>query len=85
MYQTTVGVDGMMCGMCEAHVNDALRRVDGVKKTSSSYSKGQSEVIAEDAVDTDRLRAAVEETGYKVLSISAVPYEKKGLFSRFKK
>ena len=25
MYQTTVGVDGMMCGMCEAHVNDAVR------------------------------------------------------------
>ena len=26
MYQTTVGVDGMMCGMCEAHVNDAVRK-----------------------------------------------------------
>ena len=85
MLKIVMKIDGMACGMCEAHVNDALRRVDGVKKTSSSYSKGQSEVIAEDAVDTDRLRAAVEETGYKVLSISAVPYEKKGLFSRFNK
>lgn len=85
MLKIVMKIDGMACGMCEAHVNDTLRRVDGVKKTSSSYSKGQSEVIAEDAVDTDRLRAAVEETGYKVLSISAVPYEKKGLFSRFKK
>ena len=75
MLKIVMKIDGMACGMCEAHVNDALRRVDGVKKTSSSYSKGQSEVIAEDAVDTD----------YKVLSISAVPYEKKGLFSRFKK
>ncbi len=27
MYQTTVGVDGMMCGMCEAHVNDAVARL----------------------------------------------------------
>ena len=85
MLKIVMKIGGMACGMCEAHVNDALRRVDGVKKTSSSYSKGQSEVIAEDTVDTDRLRAEVEQTGYKVLSISAVPYEKQGFFSRFKK
>ena len=27
-------VEGMMCGMCEAHVNEALRKVPGVKKAS---------------------------------------------------
>ncbi len=85
MLKIVMKIDGMACGMCEAHVNDALRRVDGVKKTSSSYSKGQSEVIAEDTVDTDRLRAEVEQTGYKVLSISAVPYDKHTNHSRFKK
>mgnify|MGYP002227653021 FL=1 len=26
MIKTTVKVDGMMCGMCESHVNDAVRR-----------------------------------------------------------
>ena len=26
MIRITVKVDGMMCGMCEAHVNDAIRR-----------------------------------------------------------
>ena len=26
MIRTTVKVDGMMCGMCEAHINDAVRR-----------------------------------------------------------
>ena len=25
MQEITVGVDGMMCGMCESHVNDAVR------------------------------------------------------------
>lgn len=37
MYQTTVGVDGMMCGMCEAHVNDAVRKAFPVKKVTSSH------------------------------------------------
>lgn len=85
MVKIVMRIEGMACGMCEAHVNDALRKVAGVQKTNSSHSKGQSEVIAEDGVDTDRLCAVVEETGYKVLSVSTVPYEKRGLFSRFKK
>ena len=42
MYQTTVGVDGMMCGMCEAHVNDAVRKAFPVKKVTSSHGRGQS-------------------------------------------
>ena len=25
MVKTTVNVDGMMCGMCEAHMNDLVR------------------------------------------------------------
>ena len=42
MYQTTVGVDGMMCGMCEAHVNDAVRKAFPVKKVTSSHGRGIS-------------------------------------------
>ena len=26
MWKYTVEVNGMMCGMCEAHVNDAVRK-----------------------------------------------------------
>jgi copper chaperone CopZ len=25
MYKTTVTIDGMMCGMCESHINNAIR------------------------------------------------------------
>ncbi len=25
MVKTTLKIDGMMCGMCESHVNDAIR------------------------------------------------------------
>ena len=28
MIQTTVKVSGMACSMCEAHVNDTIRRAD---------------------------------------------------------
>ena len=39
MWKYTVEVNGMMCGMCEAHVNDAVRKACPVKKVNSSRSK----------------------------------------------
>ena len=43
MIETTVYVDGMMCGMCESHVNDAVRKAfPEAKKVSSSHTKGQT-------------------------------------------
>lgn len=32
MIKTTVGIDGMMCGMCESHVNDAIRKSFDIKR-----------------------------------------------------
>lgn len=33
MLKITLEVEGMRCGMCETHVNDVVRRVEGVKKS----------------------------------------------------
>ena len=84
MVKITLHIDGMACGMCEAHVNDAVRKAFSVKKVSSSHSKGQTEIIADQPLDDDELKKAVEETGYKVLGIHTEPFEKKG-FALFKK
>lgn len=82
MIKTTVKVDGMMCGMCESHVNDAVRKAFQVDKVSSSHSKGETTIITDDPVDQDRLKAAIKATGYEIKGITSEPYEKKkGLFS----
>lgn len=84
MTKTVMKIDGMMCGMCEAHVNDAVRNAVKVKKVSSSHRSGESVIITDDVPDEEKLREAVEKTGYKVLGITSEPYEKKG-FSLFRK
>ena len=82
MIKTTMKVEGMMCGMCEAHVNDAVRRVcPKAKKVSSSHSKGETVVISPEELDQEALKKAVEATGYQVLSVTSEPYVKKGFFS----
>ena len=44
MIKTTLTIDGMMCSMCEAHVNDAVRDALQVKSVKSSHKKGTTEI-----------------------------------------
>ena len=83
MKQIILQVDGMMCGMCESHVNDAIRRAFPVKKVSSSHTKGKTVILTEEDLSEEEIRKTVEDTGYRVFSISCEPYIKKGFFSFF--
>ena len=79
MTRTIIGVDGMMCSMCEAHINEAVRKaVPEAKKITSNRGKKQTEIISEGAVDTDKIKAAIEATGYTYLGAESEPYKKKG-------
>ena len=70
--------------MCEAHINDAVRKALGnVKKVSSSHSKKQTEIISEAPVDEALLRKTITDTGYTVGDVKSEPYEKKGFFGLF--
>lgn len=79
MWKYTVQVSGMMCGMCESHVNDAVRRAFAIKKVASSRSKGETTVVTEQELDEDALRDAI---GYEVGEIRKEPHVKRGLFGR---
>ena len=83
MIKTTVYIEGMACSMCEAHVNEAIRKAfPDAKKVASSHSKNESTFLTETAIDEDALKAAIEQTGYTFVSSKSAPYEKKGLFGR---
>ena len=85
MLKYILKIDGMMCGMCEAHINEAIRAAFNVKKVSSSHSKGETVIITEDPLDETKLAEAIGATGYTLVSVKNEPYEKKGFFSFLKK
>ena len=85
MQKITVSVDGMMCGMCEKHVNEAVEKVCKAVSVTSSHEEKQTVIITKTEADTDKIKAAIEEQGYKVGDITVEPYEKKGFFSKFRK
>ena len=82
MYKTTLKIDGMMCGMCEAHVNDAVRNNFTVKKVTSSHKKGVTKILSESEIDEGLLRGVIDATGYIVKEFRCEPYEKKKLFRK---
>ena len=85
MIKIVLSVDGMMCKMCEAHVNDAIKREFANVKVSSSHQDGQTIILTKTEIDTGKLKVIVEKEDFKVLDIKIEDQKKKGLFSFFKK
>ncbi len=84
MYKITLGVEGMMCGHCEAHVCDAIRNSFNVKKVTASHTDGNVVIISEESIDRGQILMAIKPTGYKLTDFAIEPYEKKGLFGFMK-
>lgn len=85
MTKTTLKIDGMMCGHCEAHMNDAIRAAFDVKSVTSSHSKKETVIISKEPLDEAKITETVAKTGYTLLGIENAPYEKGGLFGFLKK
>ena len=83
MEKITIGIDGMMCGMCEAHICDVIRKaVPSAKKVKASRIRKEATFLSENKVDEEAVKKAIADTGYKALSFSSEPYRKRGLFGR---
>ncbi len=85
MIKITVKVDGMMCGMCEAHVNDAVRRALPVKKVTSNHRRGETVILCETDIEDDRIAAVIKDSGYDWKSSKreeAKPGRLSGLFRK---
>lgn len=83
MIKTTVGIEGMVCEMCEAHINDVIRRTFSVKSAKADRRKKRCVVVSDEPLDEALLAKAIAEIGYKLTSVSSEPYQKKGFLGLF--
>ena len=67
--KTILHINGMMCGMCESHINDAIRKNFAVKKVKSSKRKNQTVIVADEILDEEKIRQVIKETGYELVGI----------------
>ena len=66
----TMKIDGMMCSHCEGRVKQCLEGLSQVSAADVSHEKGTAVVTLSADVSNDVLTKAVEDQGYKVISIS---------------
>ena len=66
---TTISIEGMMCGHCEARVKKCLEAIEGVDEAVVSHEKGTAIVKLSAQVDDKVLKKAVEDQDYKVVRI----------------
>ena len=77
MIKNTVKIEGMMCGMCEAHIAGTIRNAfPQARKVSVSRRKCEAVFLTENAADPELLKNAIESTGYHFMSCSFEQYGK---------
>ena len=64
-----VFIEGMTCGHCASHIEEALKGISGIKSAKVEL-KGKVAVIELDQpVEDKMIKAAVEDAGYEAISI----------------
>ena len=66
----TIQIDGMSCAHCKARVEEALNALPGARATVD-LTEGTATVTSDGDIDGGALKAAVEDAGYDVVSITS--------------
>lgn len=72
MYRNVVKIEGMMCGMCEAHITDEIRKAfPDAKKVKASRRKKEASFITDSPADQGKISDVIEKTGYHFMGFSS--------------
>ena len=68
MLTATYKVDGMTCGHCVSAVSGELAKLTGVTDVAVDLDRGLVTVTSDATLDTDAVRAAIDEAGYELVA-----------------
>ena len=77
MVRTCISIEGMRCPMCEAHIQDAIRKIGGIKKVKAYRKKNEVVIISNDNISEEMLHSVIDPTGYRLNGIKSETYEDK--------
>lgn len=69
MKSVTLKIEGMHCDSCARAIKTLVERAAGVKTVTVAFEGGEARILYDPAAITeDRLAAAVEKRGYRVVA-----------------
>jgi P-type Cu+ transporter len=69
MKKIKLSISGMHCASCGSNISRSLKSITGVKDANISVLMKSGMVDADDSVNPDDIKKAVERVGYKVTSL----------------
>ena len=66
--EVVIQIEGMMCEHCSKSVTKALSGIEGVESVNVDLAGGSATVVAKRSVEWDKMKEAIEEEGYTVLT-----------------
>ena len=69
MEKIEIKIEGMMCAMCEAHINDLIRNNFNIKRIKSNHKKGVCIIETPETIKDDDLINVFKMSGYQILEI----------------
>jgi len=63
----TVTIEGMSCNHCVMAVTRALEEIDGIKNVKVDLKKGRATFDEERPIDSETVKAKIEDAGYRVV------------------
>ncbi|MGW3506396.1 heavy-metal-associated domain-containing protein [Streptomyces sp. NPDC000994] len=64
---TVYKVSGMSCGHCEGSVSAEISELPGVSSVKAVASTGEVTVVSASPLETEAVRAAVDEAGFELV------------------
>jgi copper chaperone CopZ len=66
--EALIGVEGMTCESCEAHIESEVNTLEGIISVKADYQKGITLVTYDTSkVDLKAIKKAILQTGYKII------------------
>lgn len=62
-------IEGMMCSHCVAHVEEALKKVNGVMEVAVNLENKTAKVISDIEISDNIFKEVISEEGYEVTNI----------------
>lgn len=64
-----INIKGMSCENCVKHIEESLGKIDEIDKVKVSLLRNNARVESKEDIDDAKLKKAVEDAGYEVVSI----------------
>ncbi|SHJ10031.1 copper ion binding protein [Geosporobacter subterraneus DSM 17957] len=67
-----VSIEGMSCGHCVRHVEEALKELEGVVEVVVDLKGKNAVVESNHELSDEQIKGAIEEAGYEVVGIKGI-------------